>query len=195
MQPTKYNIKICQGATFKEVLRWESDEKVYKPITGISQNAPCELDVIGNNIPVGWRFLISNVKGMKEINSDTIYHTASEVTTDKITINKLNSIDYTPYTSGGIITYNKPVDLTGYTARMQLRSKLEDTVVLHEMTTENGGILINNTSKTISLLISASNTANFTFTNAVYSLELVSSGGEVTPFLYGSVSVYKEVTR
>lgn len=195
MQPTKYNIKICQGATFKEVLRWESDEKVYKPITGISQNAPCELDVVGNTIPVGWRFLISNVKGMKEINSDTIYHMASAVTTDKITINKLNSIDYTPYTSGGIITYNKPVDLTGYTARMQLRSKLEDTVILHEMTTENGGILINNASKTISLLISASSTANFTFTNAVYSLELVSSGGEVTPFLYGSVLVYKEVTR
>jgi hypothetical protein len=38
--PTKANLKIYQGSTFREVFRWESYTKVYVPITGISKTAP-----------------------------------------------------------------------------------------------------------------------------------------------------------
>ena len=194
-QPVKINFKLYQGSTFKEVLRWGSDTRVYKPITAISQNAPCVVESTAHGLPVGWGFQISNVKGMKEINSDSDSYIATGTTTDTVTINAVNSVDYTAYTSGGVISYNQPVDLTGFTARMQLRNKVEDELPIVELTTENSGIVIDNVLKTIKIIISAAATAAFTFQTAVYSLELVSSGGEVTPFVNGTITLYKEVTR
>ena len=193
--PTKINFKLYQGATFNEVLRWESSNKEYVPITGISKSAPMVVTTASHTIPVGWRVKITNVLGMKEVNSSEIYHTVSTVSGTTVTINNINSLGYTDYTSSGVLEYNSAIDLAGFTARMQLRSKLEDTAIIHELTSENQGIILDNVAKTITLNISASNTALFTFANAVYSLELVSSGGVVTPFCNGTITLVKEVTR
>jgi len=193
--PIKLNFKIYQGSTFKEVLRWASSTIVYKPITNITKDAPAIITAVGHGVPVGWPIKVTNVVGMKEINSDTATLVVSGTTTDTLTINALNSLSYTTYISGGIVSYYEPINLTGFTARMQIRSKLEDTVVIHELTTENAGILIDNVEKTIKLNITPEVTALFSFTNAVYSLELASSGGEVTPFASGSITLIKEVTR
>jgi hypothetical protein len=146
-----------------------------------------------HGVPVGWRVKISGALGMKEANTSD-YLVASEVTTTTVTFNSINSLGYTTYTGGGVLEYNQPVDLTGYTARMQIRSKLEDLTVLTELTTENNRILIDNTLKTITLTIPANVTAALNFQSAVYSLELV-NGSEVTPFIGGTVSLIKEVTR
>lgn len=193
--PTKINFKIYQGSTFKEVLRWESSTKAYAPITGITKSAPVVITAIGHGIPVGWRTKITNVLGMKEINSAETYRTVTETTSDNVTINDINALGYTDYISGGVLEYNAPVDLTGYTARMQIRIKLEDTEVVHEMTTENSGVLIDNINKTITLNIPATATALFNFGSAVYSIELISSSNEVKPFANGSLTLVKEVTR
>lgn len=193
--PTKINFKVYQGATFSEVLRWESSEKAYTPITGISKSAPVTITTAGHTIPVGWRTKVTNVLGMKEINSAEVYHTVTSVTSTNVTINNINSLGYTDYTSSGVLEYNMPIDLAGFTARMQIRAKLEDDNVIHELTSENLGIALDSVTKTITLNISATTTAAFTFTTAVYSLELVSSGGVVTPFCNGSLTLVKEVTR
>ncbi len=193
--PTKVNFKIYQGSTFKEVLRWESSTKAYAPITGITKAAPMVVTAAAHGIPAGWRVKITNVAGMTDINSADNYHTATTVATNTLTFNDINSLGYKDYVSGGVLEYNTPVDLTGFTARMQIRAKLEDTVVIHELTTENAGIVLDNVAKTIELYISATNTALFTFNTAVYSLELVSSGGIVTPFFNGTISLVREVTR
>ena len=193
-QPVKLNFKIYQGSTFKEVLRWESSTKVYKPISGITKSAPVEISCVGNGIPTGWRVKISNVVGMKEINSGDNYYVATDVLTDSFKINAVNAVGFTDYTSGGIVEYNEPVDLTGVTARMQIRPSLTSSEILLELTTENGRIAIDNVNKTISLSIDAATTAGLTFTSAVYSLELV-KGVEVTPFINGTISLVAEVTR
>lgn len=191
--PTKINFKIYQGSTFSETLRWESATKVYIPITGISKTAPMVVTAPAHGVPAGWRVKLVGVQGMKEANtSDYIFVTG--VTTDTLTFNKINALGYTTYTTGGVVEYNQPVDMTGFTARMQIRQKLEDTNVIKELTTENGGITINNTNRTLTLTISATDTAAFTFQTAVYSLELV-SGATVIPFTGGTVSLVKEVTR
>jgi hypothetical protein len=78
---------------------------------------------------------------------------------------------------------------------MQIREKIDSSTTIDELTTENGKITIDNVAKTISLTLSATATAAYIFTSAVYSLELVSSGGEVTPFATGSITLVKEVTR
>lgn len=193
--PIKLNFKIIQGSTFNQVLRWESATKVYKTISGITNSAPVVINCTAHNIPVGWRARVTNVVGMKEINSGSNdYYTVTDTTTNTVTFNSVNSLGYSAYTSGGVLEYNQPIDLAGYTARMQIRSKLEDTTVIKELTTANGGIVIDNTTKTITLTISATDTSAFTFASAVYSIELV-NGSVVTPFAGGTMTLVKEVTR
>lgn len=192
--PVKVNFKIYQGSTFKEVLRWEASTKVYKPITAIVKEAPVSITATAHGIPDGWRVKVTNVLGMKEINSDE-YRIATVVTSNIISINSINPLSYADYTSGGILEYNLPVDLTNYSGRMQLRAKLDSEVVLLELTTANSGIVIDNTLKTITINITAVQTAAFDFPSAVYSLELYTGTGVVVPFAGGSISVIKEVTR
>jgi hypothetical protein len=193
--PAKNNFTIYQGSTFEEVIRWEDSILEYKTITGITKSAPVAITSTAHEIPEGWRVKITDVVGMKEINSATNYLIATVQDVNTITINSINSVSYSTYTSGGIITFAKPVDLTGYTARMQIREKIDSATVIHELTTENSGIVINNTNKTITLVIPSTTTANFTFTSAVYSLEMIDSLGKVKTISTGGVSLKKEVTR
>jgi hypothetical protein len=86
-------------------------------------------------------------------------------------------------------------DLTGYTARMQVRGKITDVAPLVELTTENDGIALGDTAGTIDLFISHTDTADFDWTAGVYDLELITPGGDVIRRIYGSVSVVPEVTR
>jgi hypothetical protein len=193
--PAKINFKLYQGSTFSEVLRWESALKTYVPITGITNSAPLVVTAPNHGVPQDWRVKFTNIVGMTDLNSSETYYQATSVTTNAITINSVNSLSFKPYTSGGIVEYNTPVTLTGFTARMQIREKIDSTTVIQELTTENGYISVNNTTKTITLTLPASITSAYTFSTAVYSLELVSSGGQVTPFCNGNITLVKEVTR
>ena len=193
MQPIKLNLKIYQGSTFTQVLRWESSTKVYVPITNISKSAPIVITAPDHNIPVGWRARVSNAGGMKEANL-LDYQTVTSITGSTVTFNQVNSLAYTPYTSGGVLEYNQPVDLIGLTARMQIREKLTSPTIIHQLTTENNGIIFDNTYKTITINIPEQVTTNLAFTSGVYNLEFI-SGGEVYTFAKGSVSLEKEVTR
>ena len=192
--PTKLNFKIYQGSTFSEVLRWESDVKVYVPIANIVKTAPMVVTATTHGAPANWRVKISNVIGMKEANTSD-YILATSVSANTLTFNSINATTYTAYTAGsGILEYNQPVDLTDYTARMQIREKITSSTVIKELTTANGGITIDNTNKTISIYISAADTALFTFKTAVYSLELV-NGALVLPFIFGGITLDTEITR
>jgi hypothetical protein len=193
MTPTKVNFKIIQGSTFSEVLRYESDIKVYTPITAVFKTAPMSLTATAHGMVAGWRAKISNVLGMTEVNNlDWIV--ATSVTNDSATFNSINAAGFKDYTSGGILEYNQPVTLSGLTARMQIREKLTSTSIIQELTTENGMIALDNVAKTIVLQIPATTTATYTFKAAVYSLELV-SGSIIIPFIYGNVTLDKEITR
>jgi hypothetical protein len=193
MAPTKINMKIIQGSTFSEVLRYESDTKVYTPITAIFKTAPMSLTATSHGMVSGWRAKISNVLGMTEANNlDWII--ASSVTSDSVTFNSVNAAGFKDYVSGGILEYNQPVSLSGISARMQIREKITSDTVIQELTTENGMIVVDNTAKTIVLQIPATTTATYSFKSAVYSLELI-SGSIITPFIYGSITLDKEITR
>ncbi len=192
--PSKLNLKIYQGATFLETLRWESAEKVYVPITGIAKSAPLVVTASTHNIVPGWRVKLYGMQGMKELNN-LDYLQVTSVTLDTLTFNSINSINYNEYVSGGILEYNKPIDLTGYTAKMQIREKIESSTIIKELSTENNKIVIDTVNNTISINISANETAALNFTSAVYSLELTNAVGVVKPLVAGSVSLIKEVTR
>lgn len=193
--PVKINFKVYQGATFRQEFRWESALKGYAKITDISRSAPMQVTVEQHNIPVGWRVRFVGIAGMKEANS-LDYVTVTEATQYSLVLNQVNSLGFQPYTSGGVVEYNLPVPLAGYSARMQIREKVASELPIYTLTTENSGIYIDLDRSVIGLVIPASVTAGFTFTQAVYQLELVdNSTGDVLQFASGRLALDKEVTR
>jgi hypothetical protein len=86
-----------------------------------------------------------------------------------------------------------PVDLTSYTARMQLRRTVSSDTVVAELTTENGGIVLGGTDGTVDVEFSAELTAGLS-KDGVYDLEL-ESAGVVTRLVQGNFTLSREVTR
>jgi hypothetical protein len=195
----KQDLQIIQGKTFVQVVRWETTPIVYKAITGISKTAPITITAPGHGAVHGWRGAVTAVQGMKQANAahtppwDADYHQITYIDADTVQFNDVNAAEYDAYVSGGYLQYNTPQDLTGYTARMTIKNRAGGTA-LDTFTSAEGDIVLDNSAKTITLTISATDTAAYTFRNGVYDLELVSAGGVVTQLLYGSAAVTQEVT-
>lgn len=94
------------------------------------------------------------------------------------------------------------IDLTDFTARMQVRDGYEGEAVL-ELDTENGGITLGGAEGTMSLFVSAVEMAAVPVVGGsgeppvkvyVYDIELV-KGDDVFAFAEGKFSVKREVTR
>jgi len=96
-------------------------------------------------------------------------------------------------------TPSVPVNLTGYSAKMQIRSKPESKAVILELSTSNGRITLGTSGDystgAINLFISATDTGNLSICDkAVYDLELT-VGSVVTRILQGNVIISPQVTR
>lgn len=87
------------------------------------------------------------------------------------------------------------VNLTGYTARMQVRASTSAPDVLLELTTVNGYITLGGIAGTVTLTLPATVTAGLDWRRGKYDLELVATDALVTRFMQGQVSVSREVTR
>ena len=87
------------------------------------------------------------------------------------------------------------VNLTGYTARMQIRETVDSDAVLLELSTDNGNITITPTQGKITLEFSPTDTSGEWWTRGRYDLELTSGSDFVTRLLKGKVTLSKEVTR
>lgn len=87
------------------------------------------------------------------------------------------------------------IDLTGYTARMQIRETIESVATVYSGVS-GGDITMGGTAGTVTLSIPAATTAAWTFTSGVYDIEIVSSAGVVIGLVGVSrVTVTPEVTR
>lgn len=87
-----------------------------------------------------------------------------------------------------------PIDLTGYTARMQVRRDIDAATSLIELTTENGRISLGGEEGTVTLNITADDTSTVP-RSGVYDLELESASGTVIRLLKGAFGLDPEVTR
>lgn len=95
-----------------------------------------------------------------------------------------------------------PVDLTGYKARMQIRSDVADDDVILELTTENSRIAITAVSGYVTLLISAADTSaldtDFDVAQWTYDCEIYDDSVSpvyVERIAEGTIVVFPEVTR
>ena len=86
------------------------------------------------------------------------------------------------------------VNITGYTARMQVRENYEAESTLVSLTSSGGDIVLGGALGTIVITIGASVTQLLQLDEAVYDLELV-NGATVTRLLQGKATVSREVTR
>ena len=86
------------------------------------------------------------------------------------------------------------VPLTGYSAKMQIRPSAKSKTIYSELSTANGRITLVSPGE-INLYISAEDTANFKWLEAVYDLTLTPPDGKTIRLLEGLVTVKEAVTR
>ena len=91
---------------------------------------------------------------------------------------------------------NVPKDLTGWTARMHIRTEVDTPTTLMELTTTAGTLVVDGPTGTTSLNVAPAVTAALTWTEGVYDLELVRGAElEVRRLVEGRVRLSPEVTR
>jgi hypothetical protein len=88
-----------------------------------------------------------------------------------------------------------PINLTGFSARMHARQPLESSRTLINATTANGLLTIAPLDGTVTLALTATQTAALNFDKARYDLELEAGNGVVTRLVEGTITLSKEVTR
>ena len=125
---------IQQGATFRARLVWMQPTFSVKAITGISQSVRPVVSVTAHGIPadVDWPVWIRGVKGMGKVNHEAdqvgdhaLAFTARRVTDDTLLL-FFDTTEFAAYSASGELIYQPPVDLTGCSARMQVRKRLGD---------------------------------------------------------------------
>lgn len=87
-----------------------------------------------------------------------------------------------------------PVNMSNCTARMQIRETYS-SLPLVDLTTENGGIIINTSTGDIQLSISSDITTNLTpIKNALYDLEIYFTE-QIVRLVQGKITISAEVTH
>jgi hypothetical protein len=98
---------------------------------------------------------------------------------------------------------NTAIDLTGYNARMKIRSDYADAspttyfALSSSLLPDGTGLTLGGVSGTVRIFISAASTSLQSFDTAYYDLELVSGSTNpvVTRLMQGTTKLSKEVTR
>lgn len=90
-----------------------------------------------------------------------------------------------------------PISLTGCSAQMQIRKKIDSAESLLDLTTENGLLFISSTAEktTYGIDIPPEDTQTLVEKKAVYDLEIVFADGGVARIQQGPIVVDMEVTR
>lgn len=200
------DLSLVAGTSSSLVLRWESAPILRKAITGISvaTGAP-RITVAGHGIPDGWRVAITGVKGMAELNAsdsarlrDSDYYQATVIDANTIELNEVNGADFKAWTSSGVVQWNTPVELTGFTGRLRVENRHGGTLLASNLVADAPlntlSLTIDTSLKTITAVLPAAATTALAGKSGVWEVEMVS--GDATPvitqLLRGSFSVGKE---
>lgn len=187
------DLNLVLGETFENVVRWEVLPIQFLPITNITSAAPTVITSVGHGLKTGWRVAFESILGMTQLNAahtppwDSDYGSITVLSSDTFSMDGVNTLNFTPYTSGGVAVCNTPQNLTGYTAELTVVQP-GTTVELMTLVSPTD-ITIDTTNNVISIIVSASMTATQTWTSGTYSLWLISSAGVVTELMTGTMTV------
>ena len=88
-----------------------------------------------------------------------------------------------------------PIDLTNYTADMQVRTEFVEPGIMWEMKSSGAGITLGGVLGTIALFIDASDTAGLIPGEWHYDLLLTAPSGDKTRLIQGSFTITPAVTQ
>jgi len=178
-----YNVEIDQGAD------WYINFVYNQPaeITNISANGTSVTYTAVNGFTAAQKVSISGVLPSQYNLQDV---TVASATASNFTIT--NGATGT-YISGGIAY--APVNLTSYTAELQIRSLPSSPDAVLTLSTSNNGIAITALTGTIECHATAAQTRAIDEGTYYYDIEITSLSGIVTRVAQGQVIVSAEVTR
>lgn len=182
---------INAGETFDPVVRWSSDTLLSTAITAISKAAPAVVTAVGHGIPTGWRAAVVSALGMTQINAksfppdDDELSPVTSLTANTISLDDVNSGNFSTYTSGGWLVHYQPVSLTGVTGTFRVWDNVDRTGTPLVTLTVGSGITLDNTLKTISIVLE---TAAITWTTGYYALDM-NNAGDIKRVLKGILTI------
>lgn len=183
---------IDEGETFHPVIRWGTDILTSKAITGITQAAPAVITAASHGVPNGWPVAVVSAQGMTQINAANYppkgrdLHRATVLTSSTVSLNDVNSSNFSAYTSGGFLVYNTPVSLSGVTASMRIWDNPDELGTPLLTLTNVSGITLDLTYNTITPQFS---TVGLTWKFGYYDLNITDTNGIVTQVLEGTISI------
>ena len=200
LKPTPLTIQ--QGRSFEQIVRWETEPFLFVPITSISNTAPLRIvTATAHGIPNGWRVAVVSSGGLTELNAgtnppqDRDFRRLTVVDETTLELNPLSGANFGKHKAGtGYLQWYTPKSLAGYKGRMNVRTKYGGPILLN-LTSENGGLTLDDTKKSIKISIPWTVTETIQWTRPmVYDLELESPESIVTAILAGPISLATEIT-
>lgn len=188
-------LTLLQGATFRKGWAQYEGDDVVKSIASISLGYPTTFTVMAHGLPTG--VIPVGIVNVTKLETSTV-DPADRVIARKVDVNTftvdVDSSDFTAYVSGGYLVYTPPKDLTGYTARAQLKKKVTSEDVIWELS-DSDGITLGGTEGTIDIEISAERTADVVFSKTFMQVELIAPDGTVERPIDVKFVLSKEVTK
>lgn len=182
----KLYLEVRRGTTVTTPIRVESQDLSYVQITGMSNSAPLRVTSPSHGLPSVWRAAVMNAVGMVELNTDYFegvedgdLRRITVVDSDHVDFPGVNSCSFSPYISGGQLVFYTPKDLSSYvSARMDVKDRVGGAV-LATFNTATGGLIIDNSNKTLWLNVSLSNFSSVKPGDKVFDIEMVKASGGV----------------
>lgn len=204
------DLTITRGKTFEFGFLYADDEPRQILITGMPSKVPPQLTAPGHGLPDGWPFWVSCVKAPAELNSSAGSSDAYEVMSSDPYFVKVVDVDtievpgviaacWKAFSGSGVLITLRPVDLTGWQCRAQVRDKVGGQVLFswHSDPAENpdGEAVVDVALSIFFLKMDAATATALTWKKGVYDFEAIAPGGEVYPLTaISSITVEDEVT-
>lgn len=186
MDLPKLRISIRKGETVAIPLRIATSTLTYKAITAITRSAPVSITSPSHGATDGWEAAVMDVVGMREINAENNppaeneFRPVTVVDANTVQFNGLSSASFRAYTSGGYLVYYEPLDLSGYSsARMSVKSSVDDEVEFLSFTTANSRLELDSGTQTLWVRMTDTDSAAITQDEGVFDIELVDGSGNV----------------
>lgn len=193
----RYEINLKPNVTFTLGMRCaKPDEVVYAAISSITQTAPAQVTTAApHGLLTGWPVWVESVKGMVEINNprpsecgnnDVCPPYIATVTgASGVLLNAVNAAGWGAYRSGGVLAWQKPRDITGYTASFRV---IDDAgTLLWEIDSQtldvNGSLAVDSTSSTVSLRVDTEAHALLTGVEMAYQIVLTDPADDDKTYL------------
>ncbi len=195
MPATVFNLVLEKGISFSQVVRWEVEPFLFAQITSITNSAPVHIATLApHGLTEGWRVAVVGAKGLTALNAqnnppiEIDFKRVKIVDPSTIEINPISTALDPAYTEGGYLQWYTPASLAGATATFRVQNTSRTTTYLTEATLLVD-IILDDITKTITIVIDDALTQTLTFKNAVYDLEITTPSGIVWPILTGKVTV------